>query len=355
MRRTWMCFFALLALAPTSNAAPPPALSSNPLITDYPVSSVRRFGDKLLLLGSFRQISSYVGSGLGMDPGSGAIDPGFPRFDGQISDVIDDGSGGWYVGGSFLIDGGKAVRHLAHVLASGALDPGFKDTSGDFVTALALADGRLYATRWFEGGVRAFDPATGARLPGFALGQPQQTSELEVAGGRLYVGGSDGVLAVDPATGDPIASFDCRACTSGQVSALAHDGNRLYIGRRGGALFAVDLTTGARDSTFAPGPGRADADYVQDNGPLALAVDGSHLLVGGRNLNLGGAASTLVALDKTTGAADPNFAAGFSQPVHDVVLRGDTIVASGAAVRGTPPVLATLDRSTGAVRTTVET
>jgi outer membrane protein assembly factor BamB len=355
MRRMGPVFLAVLALAPSVRAAAPPA-TTNPLVADGSVQSVQRFGPDLLLRGSFDHIGPYVGSGLGMDPASGAIDPAFPRFDGQVSDVIDDGSGGWYVGGSFLIGGSGPVQHIAHVLASGGLDPNYKDASGDLVTALALADGKLYATRWFKGGVRAFDPATGQRITAFEQDSPAQASELELADGRLYVGGSDQVIALDPVTGSQLDAFSCDLCDTGQVSALAHDDTRLFVGERGGRLFAVGLATGAPDTGFRPSPGHPDADYVVDNGPLVLAVDGSRLLVGGRHLLLGGPSSTLDALDTTTGAADPSFAAGFNQPVHDMVLRGDTIVASGAGENAkTPAALVTLDRTSGAVQSTVDT
>jgi len=356
MRRTVLVFFAVLALAPGARAAV--TFPSSPvLMTDGEVDQLRYVGNDILVSGYFGHIGPFIGGGLGMDPASGAIDPAFPQLDGQVSDAIDDGSGGWYVGGQFLVDGAQPVRHLAHILSSGALDTSFQDASKDFVTALALSDGRLYATRWFDGGVRAYDAATGALISGFKQADPPQASELEVADGRLYVGGEFAVFALDPATGAKVQGFDCRTCQNGQVSALAHDGTRLFVGNRGGRLFAVDLGTGARDDSFDAQPGRADAgnNGSIDNGPLVLAIDGNRLLVGGNKLQLGGPSSTLVALDKTTGAADPSFAAGLDQPVHDMVLRGDTIVASGAGVGDASPQLTTLDRATGAVRNKVDT
>ncbi|MEA2495292.1 MAG: hypothetical protein QOJ29_3203 [Thermoleophilaceae bacterium] len=344
-----------LALAAAASADTPMPVG-NVLETDGSITEIRRFGSELMLSGNFERIGPYAGSGVGMDPASGALDPTFPRFDGQVSDAIDDGNGGWYVGGQFLVGGAEDVHHLVHVLPSGSLDPAFKDHADDFVTALALAGGRLYASRYFEGGVRAFDPATGERIAGFKMTTSLgSTAELEVADGRLYIGGS-GIVAVDAATGAFDNGFAC-GCPSGtgNISALAHDGTRLYLGTRKGQLFAVDLATGDVISSFAPQPDSGKFNNFNDNGPLVFAIDGNRLLVGGRDLDRGGASSTLVALDKVTGAADPSFATGFDQPVHDMVLRGDAIVASGAGVDSASPVLTTLDRATGAVRSSVDT
>jgi hypothetical protein len=109
------------------------------------------------------------------------------------------------------------------------------------------------------------------------------------------------------------------------------------------------------DRSFAPAPNRVTGTETQDAGPLVFAVDAGRLLVGGRGLDLGGPSSTLVALNPATGAADPQFAAGFADPVHDLVVQGDTIVAAGAGTDGRPPVISTLDRATGAVENRAET
>ena len=361
MRRVWMIVVvAALALAPVAGATAP-VPTGTALETDGSVTQIQRVGDELMLTGWFSQIGPYIGSGVGMDPASGAVDPAFPRFDGQVSDAIGDGNGGLYVGGQFLLDGAGKVHHLVHLLPSGALDPAFTDTADDFVTALALANGRLYATRWFAGGVRSFEAATGTRLAK-TENDPAFPSELELANGRLYVGGYHGVVAFNPATAVRDDSFDCEACaTGGQVSAMAHDGTRLYVGRRGGSLMAVDLDSGARDTAFAPGPGRKDEGGgpggTVDKGPLVLAVDGSRLLVGGSALTLGGPSTTLVALDKTTGEPDPRFANGFAEPVHDMVVDGDSLLVSGAPHPRGPgaPSLTTLDRATGTVTSSINT
>src|SRR5690606_21447410 len=49
---------------------------------------------------------------------SGVLDAGFPVADGIIRAVIPDGSGGWYVGGTFTNIGGQPRNRIAHIDAS---------------------------------------------------------------------------------------------------------------------------------------------------------------------------------------------------------------------------------------------
>src|SRR5690348_13158517 len=79
---------------------------------DGTIASLTRAGGRVILRGAFSHIGTYTGGAVGLDPDSGARDPRFARLDGQVSDAISDGKGGWYVGGQFLIAGeSKAVAH----------------------------------------------------------------------------------------------------------------------------------------------------------------------------------------------------------------------------------------------------
>src|SRR5690242_3051332 len=109
---------------------------------DDSITGLTRVGSRIVLTGSFRHIGPYVGSGVALDPRSGARDPAFARFDGQVSDAIPDGEGGLYVAGQFRLGG--PPRAVAHVLPSGALDPKFHATITGFADALALDGDRLY-------------------------------------------------------------------------------------------------------------------------------------------------------------------------------------------------------------------
>jgi len=72
----------------------------------------------------------------------------FPEISGAndtVNACITDGGTGWYVGGSFTVIGGSsACPYLAHVLASGAIDPAFAPLPNGQVSTLLLVGGTLY-------------------------------------------------------------------------------------------------------------------------------------------------------------------------------------------------------------------
>lgn len=350
MRLRWaLTLLVLLGSATTAQAAvtlPAPGM----LKADGSINSLTRAGGRLILSGTFQHIGPYVGGGLGVEPNTGAIDPGFTRLDGQVSDVVGDGRDGWYVGGQFLIGGQR--RAVTHVLASGEIDPDFDATVGSFVTSLALADGTLYAGRYFwpnakDRGVVALDAVTGERKPFASPRGGSGVTELLLAGDRLYVG-QDGAYAVDPQTGAKHAGFDCADCPEG-VTALAHAGDSLYVGGTNGVI-AVDGATGARRPAFAPAytTERGAPPYEPEVGARVLLVDGDRLLVGGESLPFDGPSRTLAAVDLQTGQPDPSFARGFRNPIFDMILDGETLVTGGRRRDGRDATaVIRLDRGTG--------
>jgi len=347
---------AMFALAVMTGALASPvnaAVSAPPLSAEGRVNAIQRFGPRLLVTGSFTSIGPVVGSALALSTESGARDPRFPLVDGQVSDAIADGHGGWYLGGAFSEVGGVPARNVVHVLAGGSVDPAFRAGVGAFVTALALGDGRLYAGEYSfgESSVVALSPETGRALPGFRPRFKDNVTELELAGDRLFVGASD-VTAVDPLTGRRTTGFACSDCADERrVTALAHDDKRLFVGSVTRGVYAVDLATGRRDTAFHPSPNRVEGG-AEDRGALVFVLDGTRLLAGGRGLRLGGPSTRLVALDTTTGAADPSFGAGASAPIHDMLLAGDRLLAAGGDTDAAS--LAVLDRATGAAVRTLD-
>ena len=272
--------------------------------------------------GQFREIGAFNGSSVGIDPVTGAQLSGFPVTDGQVSDVIDDGSGGWYIAGSFDAVDGLLQPTVAHVEADGSLDQGFAPPliEGD-ADALALVgdtlflggairtDGRdtnLLALDAGDGSLT--DPVTHIRPRvtelAYAPAAPGRTARL-IVGTGLPAGpsGITGVYAIDPVLGGPVPGFT--PPTGGNVRALAVSDDTLYVGGRG--LAALDLTTGARIPTFDAGTDDVFGETPKGGLVHVLALDGDRLLAGGNFSALGGRAGAVVALDPDTGLADPSF------------------------------------------------
>jgi hypothetical protein len=89
---------------------------------------------------------------------------------GKAYAIVDDGSGGWFVGGRFDGLGGIACANLAHVRADLSVERAFCRRPDDSVYALVRAGSTLYV-----GG--AFDRVDGQRRSGLAA--------LDAAAGRV--------------------------------------------------------------------------------------------------------------------------------------------------------------------------
>ncbi|MGI8801737.1 MAG: hypothetical protein ACR2KV_06130 [Solirubrobacteraceae bacterium] len=81
-------------------------------------------------------------------------------MNGTVLELLPDGAGGVYVGGSFTAIGGVPRTDLADVLLGGAVDPAYgpaTDGANLFVPGRFTEVGRA-----FDDSVASLDPATGA-------------------------------------------------------------------------------------------------------------------------------------------------------------------------------------------------
>ena len=189
------------------------------------------------------------------------------QVDRPIRTAIDDGHGGWYVGGGFTRLDRKPHRGLAHIRADGIVDPDWRPEASS-ATSLARLGSRL-----FVAGVRlsAIDARTGKLDPSWKPDEarPFWRNVLLPAGKRLIVGGGGGL---------PVS-----------------------------AIVALDAATGKRDRSWH---GNVEASGLEGGGVYLLALDGPHLLVGGTFSAVDGVPrSGLAALDADTGALDRAWAA----------------------------------------------
>ncbi len=334
-------------------AAPP----SYAIVTDGDVTDLARRGDTIFVRGDFTRIGRFTGSGMPLDPTTGARTEA-PALDGQVSVVVADGEGGWYVGGNTATVDGHRFGGVLHVAADGTADPAFAPRVRGLVSALALDGDTLFVGGLFDSvddserrNLAAIDTTSGDVTP-FLAPRPERVTELVVTDGRLYVGDGS-LIAVDPVTGARDTGFE--ASLPGEVRALAADpdGTRLYVGGRG--LVALDPDTGAADPTFTP----TATPYGQLGGVVhTILPSGDRLLVGGGFGSLGGTPGPLVSLDPATGAGDPAFTPaiadlgdGPDRGVFDLGVVGDELWVGGlfGSVGGTPATnLAAVDVTTGA-------
>ena len=129
--------------------------------------------NKILYIGGvFTYVGLYSGYGIPLNTSDGkpAVDIAtMPKVNGTIRCAIPDGSGGWYIGGSFTQVGSTTRNRIARINSDGSVHS-FNPNANDYVSALALsADGStLYVGGAFTsiGGqtrnrIAAIDTATG--------------------------------------------------------------------------------------------------------------------------------------------------------------------------------------------------
>jgi outer membrane protein assembly factor BamB len=340
-------------VAPVARGAPPP---SGSVVADSVIAGLDRDGLLVYASGDFQEIGEYTGSGVLASPDMGiASVPAEPLF-GQVSTTLPDGIGGVFVGGQFVAVDGLPAANLIHIRADGQVDRAFVPKIDGLVDSLALDGDRLfvgvYGFEVFNASrdyVIALDARTGATvLPHIAVSDPVKELALQPAAAdhpaRLYVGTeADGVLGFDGDTGQPLAAFLGAPIGVSPVTALAVSPDTLYVGDTNGVR-ALDAATG-QPTKFYAGKLRAQGAGEVD----VLLLDSGRLYVGGAFQRLGALAGPLVALDPVTGNPFPGFAADVPGSIYALARAGNRLWAGGIYTNIRPSgQLIAIDPQTGA-------
>lgn len=270
------------------------------IVVDGQVNAIVVSGTTVVVGGVFSRAGSYSG-GFASAPTAGGTPASLPAVGGTVNAVAPDGSGGWFVGGSFSTVGAVARSNLVHITSAGAVDAAWNPSPDGAVNALVLSADR---------------------------------STLYVGGAFATIGGQtrNSIAALSPSTG---SATSWNPNGNGTISALAlsPDGATVYAGgiftAIGGQsridLAALDAGSGATSVSWNPAPGN-----LVDT--LAVSPDGTTVYAGGTFLNIGGSArNRIAALSATTGVAtswNPNAGAA----VNDLAVSPDgaTVYAGGA-------------------------
>jgi trimeric autotransporter adhesin len=351
-----------LAVAGLSLSAPAAqaAASDTPgetWITNGDVYAVTQANGRIYLGGTFDQVGPATGSGVRLDPATGAS-LGWPKVNGPVDVAVPDGSGGWYIGGDFtnVTDSIKTYsrQNAARILADGTV--GQWNPNTDFpvrsivlwwgatsATSYAFIAGDFTVLRQTTSPVPAYGVAS-TRLdtgsPVWGLSAPMVPAVASVSalalsadGSRLYAGGSftnlggvarSRMAALDAATGTVDTGYNPAPDGAVNALALSPDG-RLFVGgdfthiaAAAQARLAALASTGTADPSWQPG---ADGSV----GALTLTRDGSRLYAGGSFSTIGGHARSRIAALSTTGAGsvDLTFDPGASDAVSGLGLNAD--------------------------------
>jgi predicted small secreted protein len=240
--------------------------------TNGSVDTITLADDNIYIGGTFSYVGLSTGNLAAIDTNSGTPDTSFPRVAGQVLAIAPDGTGGWFIGGSFTAVRGVPRQNLAHIRADKTLDPDWNPgTSGD---------------------------PQSTRPPGVFT--------LQVSNNTVYIGGNfttaggqprNYLAALDATTGAPKA---WNPNPDIWVYSLALNGSTVYFsglftsvgGQNRHYIAAVDATTGALAS-WNPNA----------NSPInVIAVHNNIVYAGGFFTMIGGASrNNLAALDPLAG------------------------------------------------------
>lgn len=336
-------YFAFLIASQVAFAQSPDHLPQFP-ITEGSIHSITAGGSYTVLQGNFNSIGSYQGNAAVIDVATGAYDPVWPKFHGNVYTAISDKNGGWFVAGSSNVNS-TTYQRLVHVKSDKTIDETWSPTPNNFVSAFVIEGNTLYVGGAFTqiaGSARnllaAFDITTGNLLPWNPNLTPGRVETLTASGGTVYVGGQftevggqprKNLAAINGSTGAITSWNPTVDGVNSSVQTIKVSGGLVYVGgfftSAGGqsrrSIAALDITTGTA-TAWNPNPNSSAVRSIE--------LNGSTLFMGGTFTTVGGTSREYLAeVNLTTGALtswDPNFDDAF---VYDLELSGTYLYVAG--------------------------
>jgi hypothetical protein len=159
-------------------------------VTNDQVRSIVTDGITIYVGGDFTRIGPLTSSAAAIDASTGVVQHPYPRVEGYVRAVEPDGSGGWYLGGTFTAVQGQPRTNLAQLDAAGNLTAWNPNPNG-VVYDVTVSGSTVYAGGSFTsiGGqprsnLAALDAVTGAAT----AWDPNANSHVRASPGRRATG-----------------------------------------------------------------------------------------------------------------------------------------------------------------------
>jgi hypothetical protein len=364
-----LCLEAPSAAAPSTTAEPS-------FVTNGQVDKVLRTPTRTFLGGDFDYIGPPTGFGTVLNSG-GSVDASYPVINGPVKASVQDGSGGYFIGGEFTRVGSADRDGLAHILQNGTVDPSFNPdvtlVNQGGIRAMSRSGTRLYIAGSFthvngtqRGGVALLDTTNGA-LSGTWNPTVGTVNAIVAQSNIVYLGGTfttvngtarKRLAAVDETDASTVTGFVADLDsdeTSKRANALLLKDGELYVAGAFGTVnntarpgvAAVSATTGALDTTFAP---TGLFDFQDYN---SLAANSTQLFLGGDR-------NQVQSFTVSNGARDNAFVVNLDGPqfaeATTLLVSGSNLLVGGffTRVNDTPRQRFTsVSTTTGAVNSSV--
>lgn len=111
-------------------------LPQAPLCFSNQVGLIKPLDTEIFVSGSFISVGTCAGSAVPVDFAGGVVSKPlseFPQFAGDISTVISDGSGGFFIGGSFSNAGSYSRTNMVRINSNLGVDPQFNSTPNPLI------------------------------------------------------------------------------------------------------------------------------------------------------------------------------------------------------------------------------
>lgn len=325
-----------------------PASSPRLWETSGTVYAMTLSGTTLYVGGTFTYVGPANGTGTAIDLSTGEIPAGVSPLKitgGSVNAVAPDGSGGWYIGGTFTQIGGVARNRIARLNSDGSLHSWNPDSSSD-IYSIVVSGTTVYVGGTFTniGGqtrnrIAALDATVNTlNATSWNPNSNNTVRTLAISGTTIYAGGEfttiggqtrNRIAAINTSTG---LATTWNPDANNAVYTLAISGNTVYAGGTfngiGGQvrnyIAALDTTIDANNAT--PWNPNASGQVY------ALAISGTRVYAGGTYTSIGGQSrSNLAALDS---AVNTNNALSWNPAPDGSVVNAITVTGTNVYVGG---------------------
>lgn len=317
------------------------------------IFSVVNTGDTLYMAGRFTSIARYTGGICQINKTSSTTASPMPKVSGTVKTIVADGSGGWYIGGSFTSVNDVKRENFAHITSNGEVGTFDANPDGE-VSSIVVTGSRVFIAGSFtrvatrsslNRYLAAFD--TNGTLLGWNPDVNDVVRKIDMVDGKLIVGGdftsingfSRVCLAkIDTATALPET---WAAGIGNNVYDFVVDDSLIYVGGyfttvSGSSRTKVAAVRLSNGSLYTP----FNVTVPTSTFMYSLAVSGGNLFLGGDFITINGSSRRCFAsVNKLTGALNP-MSINLGNKVNvvktidnDIYIGGDFLTVNGNSDR----------------------